>query len=636
MGEDYVVNVLRTITGRLGFSSDAQSRAGKIVISTTLCAAVFSVLAFVVFFDTNVPQVRADDVQTSVTVLNTAPSWTVNAEETTESSTSTPTNSGNVITWHATGTDSSGDNYYLLICKTSGTPTANANNPPSCNGGVGNQWAVSGAVTSATRATAATTTKETFPFENEKNDWWAWICDANATLPKCNASPTQGNGDVGRSSPFVVNHPPVFSSLSNTGNINPNGTITWNTTSYDNDTLQTNDQVRVIVCRTAGISNGACTGTTWATSTLTASNAATSTTLFAPYPDGLYDAFVYIVDTHNHAATSTLQASSSSFRVNNVAPTVAAASISLEDTDSAVDPLTLLTPNSTSGPFKVKFTASDNNSCVNLSSGNEITTVIANIYRSGITQTGCDQSGEYNSNNCYVNASPLFSPEITCTQDGGSCSGSSDDSSTWTCNFSLWFNADPTSGAGASDTQFFAQNWLTSVQISDDNFATSTLTEGSSGKELSTFLAFDVSSTSIPYGSLEPNSNVISLATSTDLRAVGNIGLDQDLFGDTMCTTWTTADSCDNNGYQAGSDILVANQKFATSNVVYASSQAYPLTASSTPSELLINIPKTTATSSVQVKYTHWGIAIPAAITTSGSYTGQNTITAKKSDANFW
>ncbi len=636
MGEDYVVNVLQSVTSKLGFSSDNQARAGKIVISTTLCAAIFSALAFLVLFDTNVPQARADDVSTSVTVLNTAPSWTVDAEETTESSTSTPTNSSSVITWHATGTDSALDNYYLIICKTNGTPTANANNPPSCNGGVGNQWAVSGSVVSGVRATAATTTKETFPFENEKNDWWAWICDANSGLPKCNSEYRQGNGHEGRSSPFAVNHPPVFSSLSNSGNISPDGTITWTTVSYDNDTLQTNDQVRVLVCRAAGITNGACTGTTWATSTLTAANAATSTTLFAPYPDGFYDAFVYVVDTHNHSATSSLQASSSSFRVNNVTPTVTAATISLEDTDSAVDPLTLLTPNSTSGPFKVKFTASDNNSCVNLSSGSEITTVIANIYRSGVTQAGCDASGEYNSNNCYVNASPLFSPEISCTQDGGTCSGSSDDSSTWTCNFSLWFNADPTTGAGASDTEYFGENWRASVQISDDNFATSTLEEGTTPKELNTFLAFDVSSTSIPYGSLEPNSNVVSLATSTDLRAVGNIGLDQDLFGDTMCTTWTTSDSCDNNGYQTGSDILVANQKFATSNVLYGSGLAYPLTASSTPSELLINIPKTIATSSVQVKYTHWGIAIPAAITTSGSYTGQNTITAKKSDANFW
>lgn len=636
MREDYIADFVRGKIEQLGFTQDARVHAGKVVISTSICAAVFGLLAFYILYQTNVPQVRADDVQTSVTVLNTAPSWTVNAEEVTESSTSTPTNSGSVITFHATGTDSSGDNYYLLICKTNGTPTANANNPPSCNGGVANQWAVSGSVTSGTRATAATTTKETFPFENEKNDWWAWICDANAGLPKCNATATQGNGDIGKASPFVINHPPVFTSLSNTGNISPNGTITWNTTSYDNDSLETTDQVRVIVCKTAGMSSGACTGDTWATSTLTASNAATSTTLLAPYPDGLYQAYVYVVDTHNHAATSTLQASSSSFRVNNVTPTVTAATISLEDTDSAVDPLTLLEANATTGPFKVKFTASDDNSCVNLSSGDEIATVIANVYRSGIGQSGCDESGEYNSNNCYVNASPYFSDQISCTQDGGSCSGVSDDSSTWTCDFNLWFNADPTTGSGASDTEYFAENWRASVQISDDNFATSTLTEGTTPKELGTFLAFDVSSTSIPYGSLEPNSNVYSLATSTDLRAVGNIGLDQDLFGDTMCTTWTVADSCDNNGYQAGSDILVANQKFATSNVLYGSALAYPLTASTSPSELLINVPKTTATTSIEVKYTHWGIAIPASITTSGSYTGQNTITAKKSDANFW
>ncbi len=633
MSEDFVTDSVRALVRALGVTPDAQSRAGKIVISTTLCAAIFSVLTFVILFDTNVPAARADDVSTSVNVLNTAPEWTVDAEETTESSTSTPTNSASIITWHATGTDSSGDNYYLLICKTSGTPTPNANNPPSCNGGVGNQWAVSASVATAARATAATTTKETFPFENEKNDWWAWICDANATLPKCNTTYKQGNGHEGRSSPFVINHPPVFTAVINDSPLNPGETISWTTTSYDNDSLQTTDQVRVLVCKSNDYASGACgAGGTWATSTLTNTNAATTTTITIPYPDGTYAAYVYIVDTHNHAATSTFQATNSSFVVNNITPTVSAATISLEDTDNAVDPLTLITPNATTGPFKVKFTVADNNSCVNLSSGNELVSVAASVYRSGIGFAACDEGSEYDSNNCYVSESPLFSPDITCTQDAGQCSGSSDSDATWTCNFNLWFNAEPTDAT----TPWTAENWLTTVEISDDDFATSTPTEDTDGKELNSFLAFDVSSTSIPYGSLEPGGTVALLATTTDLRAIGNIGLDEDLYGDTMCTTWTTADSCDNNGFQAGGDIPIANQKVATTSRAYGHAEAYTMLASTTPRELLVHVPKTTATSSIQVGYTHWGISIPGAITTSGSYTGQNTITAKKSDPSFW
>lgn len=635
MREDTIAAFECYLVGTLGFTEGERSRAGKVVISTSVCAAIFGILACIVLFDTNVPKVRADDVSTSVTVLNTAPSWTVDAEETVESSTSTPTNSGSIITWHATGTDSSGDNYYLLICKTSGQPAANAGSAPSCNGGVSNQWAVSSSITSGTRATAATTTKETFPFENEKNDWWAWICDNNGTLPKCNTTPTQGNGDAGKASPFVVNHPPVFSALSNDSPLNPGETISWTTTSYDNDTLDTNDQVRILVCKAQDYANGACgAGGTWATSTLTASNAATTTTITIPYPDGSYAAYVYIVDTHNHQATSTFNATNSPFVVNNIAPTTTPASISLEDIDTTPgDRLVLITPNGTSGPFRVEFDVSDDNSCVNITSGNEIASAEANIYRSGIGSSLCDEASEYDSRYCYVNLSPYFSNHISCTQDAGTCSGVTDSVARWTCSFNFWFNADPTYEA---NTQYNSENWLASVRISDDDFATSTLINSSSGNELESFLAFDVSSTSIPYGSLEPGSQSPTLATSTDMRAIGNTGLDEDLYGDTMCPTWTTADSCDNNGFQAGNDILIANQKFATSVVAYGSAQAYAMTGSTTPSELLIRIPKTIATTSVQVKYTYWGIAIPGAITTSGSYTGQNTITAKASPAAFW
>ncbi|MBP9668901.1 MAG: hypothetical protein KBE09_01290, partial [Candidatus Pacebacteria bacterium] len=511
-----------------GFDN-VHANAGKITLLTIVGSSAAIALGFFVFFEVNVPQASADDVTTSVTVLNTPPTWTVVAEESTESSATTPTNAGTTLTFTGTGTDSSSDNYYLLICKTSGAPTANSGAAPSCNGGIGNQWAVSAATVSGVGATAATTTIETFPFNAESNDWYAWICDGNVGLPRCNATFEQGSGST--ASPFIINHPPIFYLVANDGPVDPGDTVTWTSTATDTDLVGTADTLRLYVCRSNDFNGTYCgAGGSWATSSIASFNPATTTTITIPTQDRNYNAYVYIVDNHGLVATSTYQGFNSSFDVSNVTPSLSAALISLEDTDGSGN-LTLLTPYATTGPFKVRFTAVDNNSCVNASAGNEISSAIANIYRSGVGQTSCDASGEFNSNSCYVNASPMFSGHISCTQDAATCSGASDTDTTWTCNFNMWYNADPTDAA----TPWTAENWLASVQIGDDDFATSTLTEGTSGNEMNSFLAinaYDVATTSIHYGALEPGSTTTPMTVTTDLMAVGNIGLDEDLYGD--------------------------------------------------------------------------------------------------------
>lgn len=629
------------------FAETAQTREGKITLAALASGTLtFFALGFCLL-QMQMQFANADNVATQVTVLNTPPTWVVEASETgTGSATSTPSNAGTVITWTATGDDSSGDNYYLIICKTSDAPTAGVGGgAPSCGGGIANQWAISASTVDNTQASAATTTKDTFPFNNEKNDWWAWICDANTVTARClTTDPSQGEAFGDNGSPFVINHVPVFAALSNDSPEDPGGSVTWTTTSYDNDSLGgSQDTVQIFVCQTNGFATSTgCTGARWATSTPTTSNAATTTDLSNPMRDGGYAAYVFLMDNHGLVATSTFHGFNSSFVVNNMTPTVSAATISLEDTDGS-GPLTLATPSGQTSNFKVRFTVSDDNSCVNQSSGNEISSAIANIYRSGVGQASCDASGEYNANQCYANASPLFSPHISCVQDPSvdACSGATDATVGWTCTFSLWYTADPTDGTGSTDTQYFNENWLASVQVGDDNFSTSTLTESSSGNEMTSFLAFDVTQSVIGYESLEPGQNSTTLGpspTTTDLIAQGNIGLDEDLYGDTMCPTsfWTAPDSCDTDGFQSARDVPVSNQKFATSSVAYGSLSAISLTGSSTPTTLLINVPKTTSTSSPETRLTHWGIAIPGAITTAGAYEGQNTITAKKSDPAFW
>ncbi|MBI2030153.1 hypothetical protein HYT05_00865, partial [Candidatus Kaiserbacteria bacterium] len=250
--------------------------AGKITLITTLVVALVTTSTLAAYFQILVPYANADNVSTSLTVLNTPPTWTVDAQESIESSTSTPTNAGQLLTFVGTATDSSNDNYWLLICSASSTPTANNGAPPTCGSGI--MWARSATTTSGTQASAATTTIETAPFNAESNNWFAYICDGNATGAQCNAVMKRGSGTT--VSPFVINHPPVFSLIYNDTPANPGETGTWTSTASDADTIRGGDTVRLTVCKAADYATTTSTcgaGGTWAQSTLAASDPATTT-----------------------------------------------------------------------------------------------------------------------------------------------------------------------------------------------------------------------------------------------------------------------------------------------------------------------------------------------------------------------
>lgn len=603
---------------------EIETNVGKITLLTVFFGVIVIILGM--FLDSrNVGKfqtVFANTATTSVTVLNTPPNWTVDAQESTESSSSTPTNSGSVLTIVGTGTDDNAENYYLLICKTGSAPTANSGAAPSCNGGISNQWAVSASTLSGTQASAATTTTEAFA---EGNNWFAWICDANVTLPKCNTVSKSGTGTT--ASPFVVNHRPSFTIFIDDSPKLPGATVTWYSTSTDADIEGAADTVKLFVCKANDFTGTACgAGGTYCSSALSASNPSCNVALSTPLPDRNYTAYGFVIDNHNHAASGGTHGTNSVLTVSNATPTVSAASVSLLDTDEA-GALTLTTIQGQTTGFKVKFTASDDNSCIaNSSTTPEIATSTINVYRSGVTSAGCDASGEYNANNCYPDAVSSSMWQPVCTQDAGSCLGEGDSSATWTCTFPLWYVADPTDAS----TQFPTENWLASVQISDKLYATSTLTDGSTGTELTSFLAYSVATTSIAYGGLQPGQQNDPLSQTTDMSAVGNMGLNQSLYGDDMCTTYSPSNLC--KPY-ATSTVPAAEQKFATSSVAYASGVAM---SSTTPYQLDVKVPKTTSTSSPQTKNTFWGIRIPSAITLAGDYIGRNTLIGVASNAADW
>lgn len=275
-------------------------------------------LIFLAVFLLPFKQIFAETIATSVIVGNSAPAFTVQPFETVASTTIAPTNVGSTVTFQATGTDGNSENYYLAICK-SNAITANNNGAPTCTGG---NWCISSSTTSGSPATCGFGTLQATA---ESNAWYAFVCDHS---PSSSCS-TMSQGTVGGDgSPFEVNHPPSFISIGVTTPLNPGSTETWVTTvgTSDADT-GASDTVKLVVCKTTGITNGACDGgasDTWCTGSQVANTPICSIGISIPTSDIGYSAYVYVFDNHNLAATGAVHASASPYTVNNVAPVISA------------------------------------------------------------------------------------------------------------------------------------------------------------------------------------------------------------------------------------------------------------------------------------------------------------------------
>lgn len=604
------------------------STAGKVTVFSCLLGLFAFALIFTINIGNGVLQhVDAQGIATTtVTVLNTPPQWTVDAEERIGSSTTTPTNAGDVVQWDAIGTDSNGEPYYLLICMTNATPTALASAPPRCNVST-NQWAVSASTTSGTEAIAATTTQTGW---SESNIWYAWICDDNAINPRCNNTPKQGTGTT--SSPFEVNHRPSFTVFTDTSPALPGAVVTFMSTSSDTDVSGSQDTVRLFVCSTNSFnaSTDTCTATTLASTTSPgpATNASSSYTIVIPTQDQNYSAFGFVIDSHGFEASGGAQGTDSTLTVQNATPAVSSSNIFINGGSNLV--LTQAATNTTG--FTLQYEVTDNNSCLNAASSSEITGYQVALFRSGIGSTTClgNTAGTYNANNCYTSAVATSTWNLSCTASTTSCSGAGDPYVIWDCSFPLWYIADPTDGT-ATSTQYSTENWSVGINVIDDNAAVSALATTSNPVEVTSFLAFTLNTLSIPYGSLEPGQQNDPLVATTTIAATGNVGLDERLTGQSMCITYATGLPCPNS---ASSTIAEENQRYsATTSSSFAA--ATPL-SSTTLQELEADVPKSTSTSSPATDDTYWGIAVPIAIQLAGNYKGENTIYAITGESSNW
>lgn len=620
-----------------------QKNYSKIGGKVSIVTALLGVLVIFIGVIGELPHgnvARASSATTSVTVLNTPPTWDPNVyvQETVASASSTPyapTNSGSSVNFYASATDSSFDNYYLLLCDNYASPTPGTlSGPPSCSGGSSHQVAVSGSTQSGVAATAATTTFEINPAELIY--YYGYICDNNSTAA-CSTvtfspgvNPIAPNSPVATNSPYlspiVVNHRPTFSlyQASSTTGYNPGAISGWwaTTTDPDNYGGRGTDTVKLFVCKGQDFTGSACGPLgQWGASSFVTNYATVTFPLNNPYPKGTYGAYGYVVDNHGtHASLGVKQATDAPLIVNNVTPTISAASVSLFSA-TGTSPLVLTNLATQTQNFSVQFTVTDQNSCQTASGTNEIATSTINVYRSSITQANCRGAGSYNPNNCYTNNTPRNVWNYTCTP--GACAGTTSATQVWTCSFPFWYVADPTD----TGSQFVADNWLASASSSDTSWASSTLVESAVGTEMLQFLGYDISTTTIPYGSLQPG-NSVDLVASTSLLAQGNVGLDETLYGDDMCPSYPVCGGVNTN------TIFINNQRVASSSVLYAFGTT---TLALNPGALFaLHVNKTTATATPQFKTNYWGILVPGTITLSGNYVGRNTILGVTSPSTSW
>ena len=551
---------------------------GKVAIFLLLPIILLSLFTFV-FNKVNKRASAAPytEISTRVTIGNSAPAFTAGPTESPATSATSPASIGATITFSGTATDSNGESYYLLICRTNSATPSTDGSAPTC---ATSQGICTSTVTTSGTGTSCTYT--TVSGDSWSNAWYAFVCDNNTTSV-CSPS-NQGSGDSG--SPLFVNHAPTFTASTVSAPVNPGGTITWGSTASDPD----GNTVKLLVCKTASMSSGSCTGGSWCTSSLTTSNPTCNYVTPNPYADGTYAAYTYVVDQFNLAATGAAQGADKTYTVNNTTPSVSSVTLNGGSAISLTE--------STTTNIPITASVTDTNGCTNQSATSEITSVKGYLYRSSVTYATCDTSGEANANNCY--------PEVSCS--AGACSNGV---TTYSCTAAVNHYADST----VASTQFPSDTWLTSVKATDDDSAVGT-TEISTGVELNAIIGGNTTPILLDYGTLTVGAANNPLDKTLTTVPTGNVGLDVQLKANTanMCTNYSAC--------TGGTPIPITYQKYAlAASTTYASG----ITLSTTNAEVELNVPKQTSTTAPS-KQTWWGIQIPTG-TVAGIYNGLNTLT---------
>jgi hypothetical protein len=186
--------------------------------------------------------------------------------------------------------------------------------------------------------------------------------------------------------------------------------------------------------------------------------------------------------------------------------------------------------------------------------------------------------------------------------------------------------ADPTDGT-ATSTQYYNQAWAAAAQATNYLGSAGVTTQSASTNTVMSFLASQLNTPGISFGALAPGSTTPTTSATTTLSELGNVGLNEQLYGTSMCSNYP---GCP---VSTTSTIPVNQLVFASSVVAYGSG----FTLAVNPGTLFsIQIPKSTSTATSSLGTTFWGISIPSTIQLSGAYTGQNTFVAVRSAPSTW
>jgi hypothetical protein len=550
-----------------------------VMILLLLNISIFGVF-FNLKFDFSQPQwlqevlANTDTASSTVTVRNAPPTITVAPVENPISSSTSPVNVGASIGFNVTATDAEVNNYYLIVCS-SATATPVNGGAPNC--GAGTTFCTSGSTVQGAQASCMYNNVADPSAESQA--WYALVCDNHATDAACSLA-NQGSGESG--SPFYVNHAPAFTAAATTvDNRDPGGTFTFQATVSDADTQGANDQMSMAVCST----NSWSTSTGCAVTTLcTSSNAVGPTitcnnTTTAPVAHGAQTGYVFVKDWHN--MPSAANSRSTTYTTNDVAPVVSNVTLnngSVISTNMRGMADKIVVASTTS--------VTDYNGC------SDLVSATSTIYMSGaISGSNCSN----NINDCYQIAS-------------GNCSITNCASSTATvsCSAGITFNAIPTDESGSSNP-YIPYNWMAAIGVSDGSRTTMAT---SSGVELESLQAEDVSEASIAYNQVTAGSNTGTFNATTTIINFGNVPLNNGISGTHM--------------YNGGNVIQNDNQKFDLSNFNYP---AATYTLGSTTATITMVIPRPTTTSTPVTGPVYWGINIPSG-RPSGDYAGVNTFEA--------
>ncbi|MFH0840882.1 MAG: hypothetical protein V1865_02795 [bacterium] len=568
--------------------------------------------------------VKADTAATSVTVGNTVPDFTTNPAEATASHSGTglagtadnPINEGASISFNATANDDNGDDWYLAVCKTDVINPGTGGGAPTCD--TSSTWCISEAANDDAQASC---TYSSATGSGDSQAWYAFACDAASSGQACSVN-SNGGTSGNNGSPFYLNHRPAMTIASDNSGKDPGETVTWSSTSSDEDDDAAADTFEMYVCTTAAFTGGstkACDVSEICHSTApVTSNAGCTYDLDSILPDETRAAYPYVIDNHGLVSTGSPTGVDTVLVINNTSPTISDSTILLKDGGGD---LTLTEESGETLDFLVDFTVTDTNSCENASATDEIVSATINVYRSSVA-SGCDLAAEDDDDDCYFDAGNVAETSAICNEVG-SCGGTSDSTIEWQCEFPLKYHADSTV-AGAPT--YSADNWLVDVEATDDDSATTGSVTDADGAELDILMMYDVEA-SLAFSSVSAGND--SADKTVTFTSTGNLPLDA-----LVSSYNSTTDMCTDYPTCAGGSeykIAIGQMAWGLSDVSWDSMTVLTTSAADTELALAKTTVSGTGGATPATADVHWKIRVPGG-QAAGDYTGQNAFTAKQDD----